>query len=493
MGILARLEKSPARRAPGYAAADTGRLTASLAKECDYINRTLRYQLRMLRARSRQATQNNPFGRRFVQMVVDNVCGPQPFRLQAKVKSKGGRLISSANKAIEDAWCGYGRKGQCDITGRLSRNALDRLIVKTLATDGEVLLRKYRGPQYGKYGYQYQLIDIDRLDETKNESFSNGGAIHMGIEIDGMSRPMAYHILKRKPSQWHSAFTREYDRVPAEEIVHLFVPDFAEQVRGVPWMYAALLNLVHIGAFEEAAVIAARVGASQMGIIQSPDGDPPNFGDGEDAKGNVQIEAEPGNFPVLPKGWELAAWNPKYPDAAIEPFLKACVRGLASGLGVAYHNLSSDMEGVNYSSARIAELDERDSWMGLQGFYIEHYKQPEYEEWLRMQALLGNVPFDTNNLERYHNVYWQGRRWAWVDPLKEVTANVDAINAKIKSRTRVVAEQGEDIEDVFDELAEEDEMAKEKKITLTPATVKPTASGNDNQDNQDNADGGTQN
>jgi capsid protein len=60
--------------------------------------------------------------------------------------------------------------------------------------------------------------------------------------------------------------------MPADEIIHVFVPEFAEQVRGVPWMYAALLNLVHLGAFEEAAVIAARIGAANMGFIESPDG-----------------------------------------------------------------------------------------------------------------------------------------------------------------------------------------------------------------------------
>jgi hypothetical protein len=42
------------------------------------------------------------------------------------------------------------------------------------------------------------------------------------------------------------------------------------------------------------------------------------------------------------------------------------------------------MEGVNYSSARIAELDERDTWRGMQQFWIEHFCQPIYEDWLRM-------------------------------------------------------------------------------------------------------------
>lgn len=492
MGLLDKVATwlgyaKPRRNTGGYAAADLGRLTASLSSETRFINDTLRYQLRVLRARSRQATQNNPFGRKFVQMVVDNVCGPVPFRLQAKVKFASGELDTSANRRIEDGWTAWGRKGVCEITGRWSWSQMQRLLVRILATDGELLLRRYRGPEYGRGGYQLQVIDVDRLDDLKNKALPDGGAIHMGVEVDSMSRPIAYHILRRKPSQWQSygAYGRgESDRVSAEEILHLFVPEFADQVRGVPWMYAALLNLVHIGAFEEAAVIAARVGASQMGFIQSPDGTPPP-GDGtKDAQGNAQITADPGGFPILPPGYQMAGWNPKYPDAAIEPFLKACLRGVAVGVNVAYHNLSGDMEGVNYSSARIAELDERDSWMSLQSFLSEHLHQDLYDDWLRWQVLNGVLPFDLGRLDKYRAVYWQARRWAWVDPQKEVDAAVTAIEQKLKSRTRVIAEGGEDIEDVFGEIAEEEKLAEKMKIKLPvagQATAKPAGSpaGND--------------
>jgi lambda family phage portal protein len=464
-------------RVSGYAAAEIGRLTASLQAETRFINDTLRYQLRVLRARSRQARQNNPFARRFVQMVVDNVCGPTPFRLQAKVKFNSGELDTAANRRIEEGWSSWSRKGVCEISGRWSWNQVQRLLIGILATDGELLVRRYRGEEYGAHGYQLQIIDVDRLDDLMNKSLAGGGAIHMGVEVDDMSKPVAYHILRRKPSQWQAGYTpRESDRVPADEIVHLFVPEFADQVRGVPWMYSALLNLVHIGAFEEAAVIAARVGAAQMGFIQSPDGSPPPGDGSKDVKGNPQINADPGSFPTLPPGYEMAAWNPKYPDAAIGPFLKACLRGVAVGVNVAYHNLSGDMEGVNYSSARIAELDERDSWMSIQSFVAEHLHQDLYDDWLRWQVLLAKLPFDFARLDKYRTVYWQGRRWAWVDPQKEVSAAVEAIHEKLKSRTRVIAEGGDDIEDVFEEIEAEEKLAARKKIKLPDGgEAKPAA------------------
>jgi lambda family phage portal protein len=467
-----------AARANGFAAADTSRLAASLATEAEFINRTLRYQLRILRARSRQLCMNNAYGRKFAKMVVDNLCGPSPFILQAKVKTARGKLDDMANVRIETAWKSWSRKGQCEITEQWSLNAVYKLIARIWAVDGEVVIRKYRGPEYGRHGFRLQIIDSDRLDDLKNKVLPNGGAIAMGIEYDAMQRPVAYHILKRKPSEWDRGYSRETERIPAGEILHLFLPEHAEQGRGVPWVYAAMMELIHLGAFEEAAVIAARVGASQMGVIQSPDGGAQMVGDSETAQGNPQIDAEPGTFPMLPPGYEIAGWNPKYPDAAVAPFLKACLRGIAAGLDVAYHNLANDLEAVNYSSAQIGEMGERDAWMGLQNFMIEHCNQPIYDEWLDMQILIGRLPFELGN-ERYREVRFQGRRWTPIDPVKHVEANVQAIEARLKSRTRVVAETGEDFEDVIDELAAEQALLKEKKLTPEkPAAAQPAKPNN---------------
>ena len=473
----------------GYDAAQLSRLTASLQSQSEFINTTLRFQLRILRARARQAVQNNPFARRFVQMVVDNVCGAEPFSLEGKVRNRLGVFDDNSNEKIEDCWEGWGKAGQCEIGGRWSWNTVQRLLARGLATDGELLIRKLRGPQFGPYGYKLQIIDVDRLWEMKSEALPDGGAIHASVEVDAYGKAVAYHILRRKPSQWQlGGYTLESDRVPADEIIHVFVPDFAEQIRGVPWMYAALLNLVHMGAFEEAAVIAARIGAANMGFIESPDGgktlaDMASAGpDGTGAdslggnKGDPQVSAEPGAFWNLPPGYKLGAgWNPKYPDAAVEPFIKAMLRGVGAGLGVAYHNLANDLENVNYSSARIGELDERDTWKGLQTFWCEHLNQPLYEDWLRMQVLLQTLPFPPDKIDKYKAVYWQARRWAWVDPLKEVGASIEALDAHLTSRTRIAAENGVDCEDVLDETAAENALAKEKGVSLD--VVVPKAAG----------------
>lgn len=67
--------------------------------------------------------------------------------------------------------------------------------------------------------------------------------------------------------------------------------------------------------------------------------------------------------------------------------------GLAAGMDVAAHNLTGDMTDVNYSSARIAELAERETWMIAQDWLISSFMQPLYEDWLAINLLSGNITF----------------------------------------------------------------------------------------------------
>jgi len=41
-----------------------------------------------------------------------------------------------------------------------------------------------------------------------------------------------------------------------------------------------------------------------------------------------------------------------YPHQMYSAFVKAHLQGIASGLGISYHALANDLEGVNYSSIR---------------------------------------------------------------------------------------------------------------------------------------------
>lgn len=51
---------------------------------------------------------------------------------------------------------------------------------------------------------------------------------------------------------------------------------------------------------------------------------------------------------------------------------------------------------------------------------------------------------------------WIPRGVSWIDPLKEINANIAAISSRITSRTRILREQGIDFYDLADELKAEE-------------------------------------
>lgn len=458
-----RANQTPvAKRA--FKAAHADRLTASWMAATASINQELRGDLDRLRARSRDLTKNNDYGRKFKKLVVSNVVGPNGFNLQARVIDGPGKPDGLANAALEAAFWQWAKRGVCDITGKMSFADFCRAVMGGMPSDGEYLVRKIFGKAAGnKFDFALQLIDVDRLCTTLNrEATSTGNAIKMGVEVNEYGRPVAYHITTRHPHDYGEG--QHAERVPAEEIIHDFIPEFPEQVRGVPWMSASILTMHHLGEFEASALLAARKGADTLGFFVSPNGEPPPMGD-VGAEGEPIAVSVPGMYDTLPEGYDFKPYDSRYPDAMLADFTKAFLRRMSAGLNVSYNGLANDLEGVNFSSIRAGVLDERDQWMTVQGWFIESFLIPVYEAWLDAALLKGMVTMPNGSAlpptkaDKFMAHTWQGRRWQWVDPMKDIESSLLAIRSGLSTPQQIAAQMGLDLEDVIASLASANEMA----------------------------------
>ena len=475
--------------AGGFAGAQISRLTSSLANWSGSVNADNDAALPILRARARHLAANNEHGKRFLSMVATNVIGRHNPKLQvramkdARDPNKPTQLDKSANDCIEIHWERWGRTA--DITGRhKSLYQMMRTIIKGVARDGEALVRLVRNRRL-PYGMGLQLLEADRLDDARNLRLDNGNTIRQGVEIDSTGRAIAYWVRTTHPGENYVTATAGVERVPVAEMFHVFLTERAEQVRGITWFHAIILRGSIIHKFEESAVIAAHIGASKIATLERAEDTPDaidSMADGKTGAG-ISMSVEAGEMFELPPGYKLNSWNPDYPHQNFESFLKACLRGLAAGFDVAAHNLTGDMTEVNYSSARIAELAERETWMALQDWFNESFVTPVYEEWLAGALLTGAITFDisgkalpADKLEKFKRASrFQGRRWSWVDPLKEADANEKQLANKLTSRTRLAAEQGEEFDDILDELAQEAEAIKAAGLQPAPAPAPAAA------------------
>lgn len=471
MGILDFLS-SKKKRTPrligrrGFAAAKTDRFYQGWTTTNASADAELYIALRTLRARSRDLAINDDYAKRFLHLVKSNVVGAKGIGLQNRAREENGKLDTVANQLIENAWRDWGTVGICTLDGRLSWIDACSLFIETVARDGEALVRLVRDPEVNAYGFALQFIDADHLDEAFNEpDRGTGRSIRLSVEYDANNRAVGYHLLKNHPNALATTYQAQRRiRYPAEEIIHGFLTHRAAQGRGYPWTAQSLRRLKMLAGYEHSELIASRISASKMGFYIEPDGDQ-FVGDYVEDFDPVS-EAEPGTFERLPFGTDFKSWNPEHPVSAYEAYVLAILRGVASGLGVSYVSLSNDLRGVSYSSIRQGALDERDFWKTLQTWLIEHFAGPVFRAWLQMALTTSAIPLPMGKFKKFHAPVWRPRGWAWVDPLKEVRANIEAVKNNLKSLQGVVGEAGVDVEDILEDNRIAEELAEKYGTTL---------------------------
>jgi lambda family phage portal protein len=460
-------EKKPTHKRSN--AGSNSRLFADWITNTRSGNADIFSDLKTVRNRSRDLEQNNDYAEKFYKILENNVLGHAGITLQMKSKDPNGNLDKNANSIVENAWFKWGKKEFASIDGCDSWLTQQKLALRSTARDGGCFVRKITGAD-NDFGFSLQLIEADFLDIGFNGQASNGNQIVMGIELGFFKsgkvtykKPVAYWFFKSHPGDVLFRTTSSnlsLERIPAEEIIHTFKKRRIGDVVGYPWMAVSMSGLKMLDGYEEAALVAAREGACKGGFITKTA--PVEFqGDDSDTDGNKITNLEPGEVRELEMGQGFQQYDPKHPMNEYPSFVKARLRRLAAGLGVSYNTLANDLEGVNYSSIRAGLLDERDEWKGLQEWFIDIFISEVFYAWLPMAILSGQIALPMAKLEKFQAAEWKARRWGFVDPLKDINAKIIAINNGLESRRSVIAEGGGDVEDLFREISEDQNLADE--------------------------------
>ena len=483
------------RQRRSYDAGGQSRLTLDFPGTTLSADTDLVRQLRTMRARSRQLVKNEPYARRYARLVEKNIAGCAGVQLSILGREENEaplRLSKEEAEAIERRWRKWCASTWCTIGRRMTWMQAQRLALRNGCTDGEIFCRLVMDAS-NPWLLSLAWLVPDQLDEQHNTGLAGGGEIRMAVEFDASGRRVAYHPYRRNPDDFlggmHRVGRGDRWRLPADEMVHWYLEDFIGQTRGVPWLFSAIARVNMLGGYEEAELVAARVSAAKMGFIIPPVGQEYS-GDGQDEAGNTVVDAQPGTFESLPAGSELKQFDPQHPNANFAAFSKCMLRGVAAAGDVSYHTLTGDLESVNYSSARVGLLDERDGYTVLQDEFIHGFCAPVFQAWLVAQAVLGEIPLSVEEAQTFDEIIWRPRRWAWVDPQKEIAAAAQAVALRVRSRTQIVAEQGGEIGQTFKELGQEEEALE--ALDLLPEAAEPEASGpaNGGQEPEEPGEGG---
>lgn len=435
----------------------------------------MRFDMLRVRCRSRQLARGNKWVRQFTRNLRQNVLGHKGFHCKPEVvtakeygDTSDGIVDEIANAQIKKAMAIQGLARNMTTRKGMTRRDLDNLIVTKLPIDGEVILRKIRGFD-NETRFAWQMVDPDYLDFNLNRIEPNGNVTKMGVELDKDYKfPVAYWLLLRRPNDYmynYSELSQDrYVRVPAEEIIHIYVQDDdPEQTRGWPWIFAAVVNLFRTDKFEEAALINATIGASK-GIYftkEYPDG----FEGGPselDGTGSIIDSVSPGMSVELPVGVKPVQVDMRYPDENLGSFQQAMMLGNAAVFGTSYATTSGDLSQANFVSSRLGQLEEREFYMGVQEFLIEKWKRPGYDEELYRAFLSRGVTLPISKFDKFNKVKFTGRRWPYVQPVQDMNAKSMALDNLTTSISDIIEETtGESGEDMFRKIAA-DQLLLEK-------------------------------
>ena len=457
----------------GYEGAATDRLFSDWTTSNLSADEEIKGSFSRLRDRARDLERNNDYVRRWLNILENNVVGANGMKFQSRVVEENSKQMPDemANRAIEKAFTKWSKPRYASANERLSFSDIQHSAIRRVSVDGELLIRKLTPKQSDNpFGFTLQPLEGDHIDHELNKDLGNGNFISMGIEQDSFGKHIAYHVYSTHPGANVLNYKRKTrQRLSAENFYLLMRPDRPGQARGITQSASVMSRLKMLAGYEEASLVHARAGACQMGFLKKVLGEGPPLGSDDSPFGDTDgpyYDAEPGTIKGLPPGYELQNFNPNEPHTAFSEYVKAVLRAIAAGLGISYFTLANDLEGVNYTSSRTGLLEDREQYKKLQTWLILSLCMPVFEDWLTQSLLMGAVTIDNgkplpfSKFDKFNKPFFQGRRWQWVDPLKEVMAINKALENNLTSKRRVMAEQGNDIEEIYQEISADDDLAE---------------------------------
>ncbi|MDP4033137.1 MAG: phage portal protein, partial [Pseudorhodobacter sp.] len=297
-------------------------------------------------------------------------------------------------------------------------------------------------------GPRLRLIPPELVDEAMTRDLGGGRFIVSGVEFNADGTRAAYHILPARPTDVF-ATTGTPVRIAADEILHVFKPLGAGQVRGVSWLAPIILPANELDQLQDALAVGAKVAAMLCGFVVNQ-----NATGGDDPfEGQDLPSLEPGTLQRLAGGWDVRFTAPAQ-VSQVDPLLKLGLRQMAAGLGMPEYMLSGDLSDANYSSLRAGLLPFRQRVEQVQYHcLVPQLLNPVWRIVTRWAAAVGDFAEFEADPRRFLSCEWLPPRPLQVDPLKDVQATVAELEAGLTSRKKAVAERGWALPDLDAEIA----------------------------------------
>lgn len=401
--------------------------------------------LHLLRNRSRDLVRNSWVGARAVDVMKNNFIGT------------GIRPSVDGDTEFEFELKRWARSTACDANGQLNLYGIQAQVAGAVFESGEALVLRVRERAGSKIPVSLRVLEGDYLDDQYNAELKNGNFIIQGVEYNSRGQRVAYHIFKTHPGDGLYYGGRDYVRVPAEDLLHVYEVLRPGQVRGIPAFAPIILKLRSWEDYETAQLVRQKIAACFTAFVRTDATELP--GDA-DAGRPLGTKVAPGMIEILRPGENIEFGQPPGVDGYAD-YARVTLREIAAGLNIPYETLTTDLSGVNFSSARMGWLEFQrriDTQRAL--LYEPRLLHPIADWALEAATLTGVAKGD-------EFVKWTPPNRQMIDPAKETKAALQAIGGGIKSRQEVIKSYGRDPAEVDRELAEDQRNADALGLKLS--------------------------
>jgi lambda family phage portal protein len=422
-------------------------------------------------ARARWLVRNNGYAANAIESWAGNVVGdgikPSSLIADAELKARVQRLWLDWTDDSD-------AEGFTDFYGQQRRAAREVFIA------GEVFFRfRPRRPEDGlMVPLQLQMIPSEMLPLSRNEQLPGGNVVRQGIEFDRVARRVAYHFLRRHPGDvTDPGLAGETVRVPAAEVIHVIDPVDAGQLRGISRFAPGIVKLFLLDQYDDAELDRKKVAAMHALFITTPAPAEPFDIAESDEGGERTMDLQPGQIVMLEPGEEVQTSAPADVGQTYEPFQYRTLLQVSAALGIPYAYLSNDMLKANYSNSRLALLEFRRRIEAYQhSVMVWQICRRVWARWLDTAVMAGAIALPDYEQQRrvYLGCSWLPPKWDWVDPLKDARAEIEQIEAGLKSRTQALAERGYDADQVDAEIAADRARERQLGLSFASASSAPT-------------------
>ena len=423
-----------------------------------------------LRNQARHLERNHDIARGILDKLVDFTVGPNGITVEPQPRTVDGEIHEEIAEELERDFAQWSEWPE--VTWCHSRGSMERLAARTAYRDGEVLGQLVAGNRSDlRYSTQVpfaiQFMEADHLPLDLENRATN---LRQGIERDQWGRPVRYHLLREHPGDDY-AVAGYQDTVPvdAERILHPRHIDRIGQLRGITVLASIITRLQDLWEYEDSERIAAKMAASLVLKLThgAPDVWDPKTSNYDPAKppifqmdgGMTYVSAAPGE--------DAEFFDTKRPYSGVEPFVNSQLRRISGGVGLTYSAVARDYNGT-YSAQRQELVENWPHYHALTGQWVGEWSRPAYQGWVRWWALSRKRPLPANlDLGSLADALYLGPPMPWIDPEREVNAQIMQVQAAFKSSAAVVRERGGSLRDTYRQIRTEIGMRREDGITST--------------------------